>query len=333
MTGKEISVLLTYYRLGEFQSCRPAEHGYVNENWIVETTTGTYFLKRRHPSLRHADLIRAQHALMQYLRNANFPAPSLILSRQGHTFLEVAGEVYEFHDYIPGDLCDLTRPAHFAAAARTLGWYHTAVDGFDHRGFHRSGGRYTPARLIQIIDRLESEWRSRPSQALDRMFGELRAHARDLAARFDEFGPLPELIIHGDYYADNLIFQGDEVAGVVDYDLAEWHWRAMELAEALIYFAAEHAGRLRYIVYPGVLDLSAVERFLEEYSQRARLTAGEVHALPHLIRTIWLCASLDPPLGPPLTREVAPRALPEVLTLAGWAEAHASDIVEIGLAV
>jgi Ser/Thr protein kinase RdoA (MazF antagonist) len=116
----------------------------------------------------------------------------------------------------------------------------------------------------------------------------------------------------------------------VDYDLAQWSARVLELAEALIYFARERKRRFKHVVYPGVLDLGLMERFLEDYAQVVDLTAAEVRALPHFIRTIWLCASLDPPLHAHLKAEEAPQAVPEVLALADWAMAHSAEIVEMG---
>ena len=75
-----------------------------------------------------------------------------------------------------------------------------------------------------------------------------------------------------------------------------------------------------------------VNRFVTAYLEDSLLSEAEIYALPEMIRTIWLCASLDPPLEPPLSCESAPQALPEILTLAQWALAHASEIVEICLA-
>lgn len=332
MTGEEIADLLTHYDLGELLSCKRVEHGYVNENWFIDTTTGRYFLKRRNPSLRNPRRLNAQHVLVQHLNAAGFPAPAIIPTRDGSTFHDLDDETYEIHSYIPGAIGDVRRPAHFAAAARTLGWYHATVEGFNHQDLHPTR-RYDPSILAQIMARLVDDWRGRTSPALDRLLGKLQDHVTDLRSRFRQWGPLPQLVIHGDYYTENLIFQGDVVAGVVDYDLARWSWRAIELAEALIYFAAERPGRLEHVVYPGVLDLSAAQRFLAAYQETINLSNAEIGELPHMVRLIWLSASLDPPLGPRLSLDQAPHALPEILLLAGWAQAHASDIVEIGFAM
>ncbi|MBS1251637.1 MAG: Homoserine kinase [Anaerolineales bacterium] len=332
MVKEGVARVLTHYDLGEFRSCRRIEHGHVNKNWLVETTTGRYFLKRRRADLDDAHLIAAQHALIQHLRRAEFPAPTLVLTRHGTTFVELKGEICEIHEYIPGVLCDRARHAHFAAAAGALGRYHETVSGFNHPILHRRRQRYDPTALSRIIHGLVTDWRGQTTSEVDRLINELDKHAEDLVARFAGFGEVPQLVIHGDYYAGNLIFQGDTLAGVIDFDLAHWTWRAMELAEAFIYFTAERSGELQHIVYPGALELDRVYQFLAAYCETARLSEAEIRALPHMMRTIWLCASLAPPLEPPMSVEAAPQALPEVLALASWGEAHAPDIVEIGLA-
>jgi homoserine kinase type II len=321
-----VARVLAHYDLGQFRGSRRIERGYVNEKWLVETSRGQYLLKRRHPSLREPGLIGAQHALVQHLHRVGFSTPAIVPTRRGTTFLRLQDEIYEVQDYVPGNPCDITLPAHFEAAARTLGRYHNAVQGFDHPALHRPEERYGPTALGQIIARLKKNWRGQTSPPLEALMGELEAHAQDLAARFEGFESLPQLVIHSDYYADNLILWGNVVAGVVDYDLAHWCWRVLEVAEALIYFAAKRPGTFKHIVYPGVLDLDAVRRFLTVYRQVVSLSGAEIDALPHMMRMIWLCASLHPPLKPLLSLQAAPQALPEILTLANWVQTHAPDI-------
>jgi Ser/Thr protein kinase RdoA (MazF antagonist) len=182
--------------------------------------------------------------------------------------------------------------------------------------------------VLQILQR---NWQLRWTPELARFYESLEWHASDLEARYAESGHVDELVIHGDFYGANLILSGGAVVGVVDYDLAHWGARAMEVAEALIYFARELKVRFEHIVYSGLLDLGLIEQFLASYTVHVELSAAEVCALPHLIRTIWLCAALDPPLRTRISAEDAPNAMPEVLALADWAADHASEIAEMGL--
>jgi Ser/Thr protein kinase RdoA (MazF antagonist) len=167
---------------------------------------------------------------------------------------------------------------------------------------------------------------------MEHLTSSLFAHVRDLEDRLGSLAVLPELVIHGDYYAENLIMRDNEVVGLIDYDQAHWCSRVLEVAEALIYFAREPEERLKHIVYPAALDLDVTRRFLAAYGAVVYLSDAELYALPHLVRTIWMCAALDPPLKPRTSVQSAPQVLPEVLYLADWARDHAPELTEMGMA-
>jgi Ser/Thr protein kinase RdoA (MazF antagonist) len=209
-----------------------------------------------------------------------------------------------------------------------LGQYHNAVLGFDHQTLHLPSERYGPAALARAVQAAVQRWQPLAAPELLPQVLELEEHARDLQRRYWELGQLPELVIHGDYHSANLVFREDRIVGVVDYDLAHWCSRAMEVAEAIIAFCTDPGPGLAQIVYPGPLDLAQINGFVTAYLDEATLSEVEIRALPDMIGTIWICASLDPPLAPPLSREAAPRALPEVLALARWAQANSSQIVD-----
>ncbi len=327
----ELARVLSHYALGELRAAQRVERGFVNEKWTLETTCGRYFLKRRHPDLRRPDFIRAQHDLMKWLRQADFPAPVVLPTLSGETFLVLDGELYEIHEYIEGELYDHDRLEHLEEAARMLGRYHISVKGFASQVLRDLGALYSPVILNTTLAHLKASWQLDQDSDLMQMVRGLEVQAADLAAHLAGYEALPHLVIHGDYYAGNLLFDGDGIVGVVDYDKARWRPRVLEVAEALIHFAAERPGHFKHIVYPGILDLGVIRQFVAAYAEVVSLSESENQALPHWIRTIWLCASLNPPLEPPMSLEAAPQALPEVLALAGWAQAHGSDMVEIAL--
>ena len=337
LTEQALTTILAEYGLGAFQSCARIELGHVNQKWLLETEQGQYLLKRRHASLRRPSLVQAQNALVQHLCRAGFPAPALVRTQYGNPFLAYEGEVYEVQEYVVGNPFDAADPAHLTSSARMLGMYHYAVQGFDHQDLHRPAERYGAAALSWTCKKLLANWRTSTTPRdditlLKPLVQELGEHVQDLRIRYLELGRVPELVIHGDYHGANLVFQGHRIVAVVDYDLAHWAARAMEVAEAIIAFCTDPKLELEHIVYRGALELGLVNRFVTAYLEESLLSEAEIYALPDMIRTIWLCASLDPPLEPPLRCESAPQALPEILTLAQWALAHASEIVEICLA-
>ena len=329
----EIEQVLREYRVGECQAYQRVESGYVNDTWLIQTTTGRYLLKQRHPDLLNHELIVAQHALIGYLFSLGFPAPQLVPTRSQETYLCLAESVYELQVYIAGALCNRNQPTQAIAAARALGQYHRLVRGFDHPAFHRAHPCYDYRRVDAVLKQLRQTGDIPLTGTSHEILTRLEIHARQLAASLDRLDRLPHLVVHGDYYAENIIFQGKKVAGIVDYDQANWCARVQEVAEAMIYFAQERNARFRHIVYSGTLDLDAARSFLTAYVETVHLSDAEVRALPHLIRLIWVCAALSPPLRPRLRLDKDRKALCEVLDLADWAQLHAKEIADIGFEV
>jgi len=81
---EEIRRVLYNYNLGKLQDACQIKCGFVNKNWIIQTTQGRYFLKRRHPGLRNPDIVGLQkmsyrpseavEALMEVLALGNWSA-------------------------------------------------------------------------------------------------------------------------------------------------------------------------------------------------------------------------------------------------------------------
>ena len=176
--------MLNHYSLGPLQAAWRVERGFVNENWVVETTQGRYFLKRRHPELRRPEVIRTQHALMHWLRRRGFPAPRVLPTTCGETFLVLGDDLYEIHTYIAAVPGNPNCPAHRAEAAATLACYHALVRGFAPQTLQRLGDLYSPAFLRARLAALVEAWRLADDPALTLFFSRLEEHAADLAARY-----------------------------------------------------------------------------------------------------------------------------------------------------
>ena len=329
----DLNQVLSHYNIGKPCGARPVERGFINENWKIETTSGNYFLKHYHPDLCHPDVIRAQHTLVTHLRRADFPAPAMMPTTDGDTLLICEGGFYEIQEYVNGTYYDHDRTEHFREAALTLGQYHTKVAGCAPQALDDLGELYGPTILHANLDNLVNAWDLDRDPEMTQIVRQLEVHAGDLAARFASHGALPHLVIHGDYYADNLLFEhgrdgAHRIVGVVDYDKARWQPRVVELAEALIYFASPRLGHLKHSVYPGFLEWEPFERFLRHYTSITKLDESETRALPNYIRCIWLQISLQRLSEKGLRPIETPEALNEVLALGEWARANTEKIIE-----
>jgi homoserine kinase type II len=275
-------------------------------------------------------VVQAQHELIEHLRQCGFPAPAIVPTARGDTFLLLEGELYEVAEYIAGEPYNHERPEHLDAAARMLGTYHACVAGFAPRALQERGDLYSSAHSRVFLTALREGWQLDLDPILARIARQLEARADDLAARFAGHGALPYLIVHGDYYAGNLLFDGDRIVGVVDYDKASWQPRIAELGEALIYFASPRLGHLKHLVYPGYLEREPFARFMQGYAQAVVLGGAEIQALPDYICCIWFSVSLRRLLEQNPQRPAgAAGALREVLALTDWASSNAGEMIKI----
>ena len=353
---EEIRRVLYNFDLGKLQDACQIERGFVNQNWIIETTQGRYFLKRRHPDLRNPDIILAQHALIKHLRHLGFPVPEILSTATGETLLVLDGEFYEIHEFIEGTSYQYNNLVHFQEAAVTLGHYHTCVHDFEPLALQDLGSLYDPAILTANLNGIKDSWGLERDSSLQQIIREIESHASDLTALFVGHNVLPYLVIHGDYHAGNLIFEGDRIVGVVDYDKASWQPRVVELAEALIYFTSTRPSHLKHLVYDGFLEWEKFAGFMRHYAmglgyvrepmqggvppqidpENRRTVAAEdiilqeneVRALPNYIRCIWLSNSLQGLRQKVCCPSEAPEALMEVLALGNWSAAHRQRMIE-----
>jgi len=354
----ELNRVLDHYNLGVVRRAQRIEGGFVNDNWVIETTGGRFFLKRRHPDLRNPGIICFQHALVAHLRGMGFPAPDILPTRSGETFLKHNGEFYEIQEYIEGAPCEHVNPENFRAAAATLAHYHICVKDFAAQPTRDHSDLYDPAILAKHLTELKKTWEAERDSTLAKIVQKLESQAADLTARFAEHEHLPNLVIHGDYHCGNLLFKGNRIVGVVDYDKACWQPRILELAEALIYFASPSPGHLRHLVYPGVLECDKFASFLHHYSYgissadnkpaqwhdsprpihennrdcfpyHAILQIHEANALPDYIRCIWLSVSLQRLLEIGYRPTIALEALHEILSLGTWSAENSQQMAKI----
>lgn len=323
LSTAELIRVLAHYDLGQLQRYDVPSGGFVNWCRVLETSQGRFFFKRRHPALRQPQAVALQHALMGHLRRHGFPAPALVPTRDGGTWLRLGDEVYEVYEYIDGAPYQATNPAHLAAVAATLARYHHLAGTFQPPVELASPRLYAPHGIVARLARLRARW-GQDAQCAS-LLDELQVQATRLAASLPEstYAAFSHCLIHGDFYADNLVFEGHEIVGVFDYDKVSYQARAVEVAEALIYFATTRHPRLRLGVYRGFVDLDRAGRFVRHYCQVLPLSLAERAALPDLMESIWLSVSLQRLLEEEeCTWDRAPALLAEARLLSRWIETH-----------
>lgn len=220
----------------------------------------------------HAVLKRAGRAALSFV-----PVP--IAARDGSTWIERRGRVWELAGWLPGEANFLADPndTRLASAMRALAQFHLAVaPGLNDAARTESQPspgiqmrwqtfcRWRDGGLARLRDRLRSERPTPLSERAAELLSQFPLHAepveRTLRSMLDT--PLPMQPCIRDIWHDHVLFVSDEVSGIVDFGAMRLDSVAGDLARLLGSFVRDDRIRWARAIewYDAVRRLSDAER-------------------------------------------------------------------------
>ena len=268
----------------------------------LATNRGTWFLKiykstrnQKIPSQPNLQRIAFTHAVQTFLHQEDFPVPRLLPNDSGETFsvcdtpLET-GEVYALSEFIEGSDYDVANSEQLRASGVMLGRLHQQLLQFQSQ-IQLAGPSLETEIFIQLQERLSrlqpvvEEYLVSPTQ-IDSWIHEVEVLKSSVGALHDTQHK-QNWLIHGDYRAQNLKFDGMGIRAILDLDTACSAPRLYDLGYALMFFPA---------VYQDTpLTPSQQSIFLRAYEDICPLSDAEREMLPTHLRlaflrgmTLWL---------------------------------------------
>ena len=206
--------------------------GTINTNVRVETTEGSRFLRVNEG--KTLDDVAREAAIVAVLSARGVPTPAPIQavagSGIGEPYGRWRGEIVSLFPWLPGRTLargEVT-PEHARQAGSALGTLHrVGVDFPDH-----TLGRYEPDEIDRRLDRVAAVAAS--DRALADAVAVLRPELAALAA--ERARDVPVGVIHGDLFIDNVLFDGQRLVALLDFEQASWGRLAYDLAVTMLAF-------------------------------------------------------------------------------------------------
>jgi len=243
IAAEEMADFFTRYDVGEFLCANGIAEGVENSNYLIETTIGRFILTLYEQRVSEADLPFFMD-LLDHLTARGCRVPRFIPDKTGKRLQHLGGRPACLVQFLEGSSIGEPTVAQCRSVGRTLGEMHLAAADFTGRrknrldlsAWHELAGR-CGTRFDEIAPGLG--WR---------VAGEL--------AFLDAHWPrtLPSAVIHADLFPDNVLVQGAEVTGLIDFYFSCTDFRAYDLAvthSAWCFDAdgrAYHAGRSAALV-------------------------------------------------------------------------------------
>jgi homoserine kinase type II len=284
LTPAQLAEVAGRFGLPPPDRAQPEPRGRTNTSYHLQVGPDRWFL-RLVEARSEAD-VAFEAAVMSFLFDAHFPVPRLVLARDGRPWAEVAGRLAMLFDFVPGEAVDRAGagPDRCRRVGEQLGRLHELSAGF-------TGERENPFGPDRVAGWLEAVEASagldaEATQALPMLREELAAARRLPGA--------PSGLCHGDLFIDNVLWVGDRISYLLDWEMACTAPFAYDLAvtiDAWCFTDRHEPARVRALV--------------DGYRSRRRLEAETVAALPAWAR--WaalrfaasrLHGTLGPALGP-----------------------------------
>jgi len=264
VTPEQLGACLRNYSIGVLVSLEGIPAGIENTNYFVITTQGRYVLTL-FEKLRPHELPFYLN-LMAHLSSHGIPCPKPIANLDNELLGELNGKPAALVSFLAGkDLLD-AQASHCAQVGVMLANMHLAGKTYTLRMDNPRGLKWWKAVMPEIIPLLSAE-----DAAL------LREEVRFQSLY--RFSDLPRGVIHADLFRDNVLFDNNQITGVIDFYFACTDALLYDLAIAVNDWCVANGGRL---------DPVRTAALLEAYRVARPFTAIERGAWPVMLRAAAL---------------------------------------------
>ena len=327
LSQREIDHVLGHYDLGKVISINELAAGSVySPKVVIETSRGKLLLKRRARGLDLPAMVAFSHEIMIGCLSLGLCVPPLLATKTNNSMVQFEDQVYELFAFIEGVGFDRS-PTMIKAHAQQAG----ALLGETHRTLNRVETNFQAPIEPTTIDLTRAH-------LLDSSRPNIAAHTRDLLTRVLGYGD--ELaqanaqapgFVHGDWHPGNMIYRGDQIVSVCDFDNTRLGSRAREVAQAMVHFSlkAPTSGQTALNCDPDP-DIVAMRSFWTGYMGetstpvRARLCAGLMPAV-----MVDEALALLPSHAESAPSGQSDSMLIAVARKAGWLDDHQGEVISL----
>ncbi len=273
VTPEQLQRWLRDYPLGELRDLQGIASGITNTNYFVTTERGRYVLTLFEKN--SAEELPYFLELMAHLADRGIPCPHPVASNGGSYLGELNGKPAALVARLRGSSVEQPGPEHCAATGAMLARLHLAGQNFPRHMENPRGPHWWQEAARKVLPFLDA---MRARLLLQELGHQAEFRASDL----------PRGVIHADLFRDNVLFEGAQLTGLIDFYYACNDVLAYDLAITVNDWCVDARGEL---------DAPRLFAMLRAYHQQRPLIAGERQAWPVLLRAaalrFWLSRLYD----------------------------------------
>jgi homoserine kinase type II len=260
----------------------PIRRGLLNFKWVMDTDRGKIFVKQYHPERYKKHRVdrylqfRVSLALQAGLHEQGIPCPAVHSLNSEHLLQTPSGEYFVVMSYSEGEVvqCGHVTAKQMKELGRVTGRMHRVLNEPDSAGQGDGIIVWVPC-LAEMRARWQENWDLAQDKGAEPVLRILdrQKHVLD-NMDIGMFADCERGWAHMDLWSDNILFAGDRLTAIVDFDRMSRTYPELDIGRAV----------LSCVLRGGRLDRDAVSAFAEGYREhRDLLPGGIVRAL----KLVW----------------------------------------------
>lgn len=269
LSHTEIAHFVSRFDVGDFIAAQGVSGGSENTNYFVDCSAGSYVLTlvERGPSADLPFFIE----LLDCLHAADLPVPYAIADHDGVALHTLKDKPALLQPKLSGDHVEHVNAAQCAALGEMLARLHQSACDLT-----RASDRGPVWTVNKALNLLNESWKLHQSWLEPALL-----QLRDWLEFSGDRAPaktLPATIIHGDLFRDNVLFQGENISGVIDFYNAASGWTLFDIAVCVNDWCVDAEGE------NFVLNPERTRALLDAYASRQPFSAEEQHCWPLMLQ-------------------------------------------------
>ncbi len=295
VTHKELEQWLKSYSLGDLVELRGISAGITNTNYFVTTSDGRYVLTlfEEHTP----DELPYFLDLMTHLANHGIPCPHPVINHEGSSLGTLNAKPAALVSRLSGSDIESPSVQNCSSVGNVLAQMHIVGQGF--KGTNKNSRdsywrQKTSSKVMEFLDEHDRK------MLLDTLEMQNDFHSENL----------PRGVIHADLFRDNVLFDGNEIGGIIDFYYACNDYLLYDIAIAVNDWCIDEDGNL---------DDARYAALLKSYHHVRPLTEDEANVWPQMLQfaalRFWLSRLYDKhfPVSGELTHAKDPQHFQKVL--------------------
>ena len=264
LSHADISVILADYNIGSLTTFEGIAAGIENSNFFIDTGLGKRYVLTIFERLDADELPYFMH-LMKHLASNGLACPDVMQRKDDSLLFDIHGKQGCIVSCLTGRTLDELNEAQLRSSGQAMAQLHMAGSDFTMHRNNPTGSAWLVEHIDAVLDKTIELYGDEA--------GDLLSSELDFQSSCT-FSSLPKGLIHGDLFVDNILFEGNQVSGIIDFYYAHDDAFAMDIAISLNAQAV--------LLSDG--DNVRIKAFLDGYQSVRPLQDDELQALPLLLR-------------------------------------------------